>query len=312
MIGSGLPLVSVIMPTYRRTDTLGRAIGSVLSQTYRNLELIIVNDNGGEECFTPRVHEIVSSFSSSDSRVRLLEPSIHKNGAFARNRGVESSSGSYLAFLDDDDWWEPEKIERQVEAFTSLSDDWGVVSCRVKRFRGDDLISVLPKHPDGHVYKDIMLIVSDFPTGTLLVRRDLFEQVGGFDEELIRHQDLQLLIELTFRKKLYQLNEPLHCCDVSDGQNRLGPDDLIKAKKALFTSVADVYGSLTLFEKHSVASAQRAEVGRMRIKNGQKLQGIVDILGLLSAPEALWKTAEKTMLRMRGNHNARKAVDTSC
>lgn len=312
MAGSGMPLVSVVMPTYRRDDTLRRAIGSVLGQTYRNLELIVVNDNGDDGSFTPRVHEIFSSFSSTDPRIRLLEPSVHKNGAFARNRGVESSAGPYLAFLDDDDWWEPEKVEHQVAAFTSLSDDWGVVSCRVKRFRGDVPISILPKHPDGRVYKDIMLIVSDFATGTLMVRRDLFEEVGGFDEGLVRHQDLQLLIELTYRKKLLQLDEPLHCCDVSDGQNRLGPDDLIKAKKALFASVTDVYDSLTPSEKHAVAAAQRAEVGRMRIKSGQRLWGIADILGLVTAPEALWKTAEKTMLRVRGNLKARKAADASC
>ena len=157
-----------------------------------------------------------------------------------------------------------------------------------------------------------MLIVSDFATGTLMVRRELFEEIGGFDEELVRHQDLQLLIELTYRKKLLQLDEPLHCCDVSDGQNRLGPDDLIKAKMALFASVANVYDSLTPSEKHAVAAAQRAEVGRMRIKNGQMLQGIGDIFGLVTAPEALLKTVEKTALRIRGNFEACKAADASC
>ena len=213
--------------------------------------------------------------------------------------------------MDDDDWWEPEKIARQVEAFASLSDEWGVVSCRVKRYRGDELISILPKHPDGHVYKDIMLIVSDFATGTLMVRRSLFEEVGGFDEDLVRHQDLQLLIELTYRKKLMQLDEPLHCCDVSDGQNRLGPDDLVEAKRALFESVANVYGGLKSSEKRAVAAAQRAEVGRMRVKNGETLKGVVDILGLLVAPEVFVKTVEKALLRAHGNREARKAGDVS-
>ena len=243
--------------------------------------------------------------------MRLLEPSVHKNGAFARNRGVEASSGELLAFLDDDDWWEPEKIARQVEVFASLSDEWGVVSCRVKRYRGDELISVLPKHPDGYVYKDIMLIVSDFATGTLMVRRSLFDEVGGFDENLVRHQDLQLLIELTYRKKLMQLDEPLHCCDVSDDQNRLGPNDLVEAKRALFESVANVYGSLRSSEKRAVAAAHRAEVGRMRVKNGETLKGAFDILGLLVAPEAFAKTIDKALLRARGNREARKAGDVS-
>lgn len=288
-----------------------RAIKSVLDQTYKNLELIVVNDNGDDGWFTPVVRDVVGSFSKIDGRVRLLEPSVHKNGAFARNRGVKASSGELLAFLDDDDWWEPEKIARQVEAFASLSDEWGVVSCRVKRYRGDELISVLPKHPDGHVYKDIMLIVSDFATGTLMVRRSLFDEVGGFDENLVRHQDLQLLIELTYRKKLMQLDEPLYCCDVSDDQNRLGPNDLVEAKRALFESVANVYSSLRSSEKLAVAAAHRAEVGRIRVKNGEALKGAFDILGLLIAPEAFVKTIEKALLRARGNREARKAGDVS-
>lgn len=306
-----MPLVSVIMPTYRREDTLRRAIKSVLGQTYKNLELIVVNDNGDDGRFTPIVRNIVGTFSKIDGRVCLLEPSVHKNGAYARNRGVEASSGELLAFLDDDDWWEPEKIAHQVESFASLSDEWGVVSCRVKRYRGSELISVLPKHPDGHVYKDIMLLVSDFATGTLMVRRSLFEEVGGFNDDLVRHQDIQLLIELTYRKKLMQLDESLHCCDVSDDQNRLGPDNLVEAKRALFESVSDVYGSLKPSEKRAVAAAQSAEVGRLRIKNGEALKGTADILALLTAPEALIKTMEKALLRARGNREARKAGDAS-
>lgn len=301
------PLVSVVMPTYRRDDTLARAIKSVLNQTYRNIEIIIVNDNGDDGPYTPRVREIVGSFA--DAKIRLLELDVHKNGAFARNRGVEVSGGEFVAFLDDDDWWEKEKIEHQVAALSDLSDEWGVVSCRVKRYRGEELISVLPKHPDGNVYKDIMLIVSDFATGTLMVRRSLFDEVGGFDEELIRHQDLQLLIQLTYRRKLLQLDEPLHCCDVSDGQNRLGTAALIEAKEALFNSVANVYESLTPSEKRAVACAQRAEVGRMRIKSGEKLKGIVDIMGLLESPVALGKTIEKTTLRLRGSRVAAKGGD---
>lgn len=306
-----MPLVSVVMPTYRRDDTLRRAIESVLGQTYRNLELVVVNDNGDDGCFTPIVRDIVGSFVKDDGRVRLLEPSVHKNGAFARNVGVEASSGELVAFLDDDDWWEPEKVERQVGAFAKLSDEWGVVSCRVKRYRGEELISVLPKHPDGNVYKDVMFIVSDFPTGTLMVRRALFEEVGGFDEDLVRHQDLQLLIRLTYRKKLLQLDEPLHCCDVSDAQNRPGPEGLIKAKEALFDSVSDIYRSLSPSERRAVVAAQRAEVGRIRIKNGERLKGAVDILGLLLAPEALKKTVAKALLRVRGNRAAREAGDAS-
>lgn len=306
-----MPLVSVVMPTYRRDESLRRAIKSVLGQTYKQLELIVVNDNGDDGCFSPRVREIVRAFAEHDDRVRLIEPTIHKNGAFARNRGAEVSSGMFLAFLDDDDWWVSEKIEHQVNAFSALSEEWGVVSCRVMRYRGDKLISVLPKYQDGNVYKDIMLLVSDFATGTLMIRRSLFEEIGGFDENLIRHQDLQLLIQLTFKKKLLQLDELLHCCDVSDAQNRPGVESLIEAKKALFKSVAGVFESLDPSEKKAVVAAQRAEVGRVRIKNGETLKGVTDILGLLAAPEALTKTVKKSVLRMQGNIKAKRETDAS-
>ena len=304
-----MPLVSVVIPTYRRVESLERAIKSVLGQTYTKLELIVVNDNGNDGRFTPRVREIVETFARHDERIRLLEPTVHKNGAFARNRGAEVASGDFLAFLDDDDWWALEKIERQVNAFSLLSNEWGVVSCRVKRYRGSRLICVLPKYQDGNVYKDVMLLVSDYATGTLMVRRSFFEEIGGFDESLIRHQDIQLLIRLTSRKKLLQLDELLHCCDVSDGQNRLGVESLIEAKKALFKSVADVFEGLKPSEKHAVAAAQRAEVGRIRIKNGETLKGVIDILGLLTAPEALAKTVKMVALRMWGKQKAKKEID---
>ena len=98
---------------------------------------------------------------------------------------------------------------------------------------------------------------------------------------------------------------------MSDDQNRLGPDDLVEAKRALFESVSNVYGSLRSSEKRAVAAAQRAEVGRIRVKNGETLKGAVDILGLLVAPEVFVKTVEKALLRARGNCEARKAGDVS-
>ena len=88
-------------------------------------------------------------------------------------------------------------------------------------------------------------------------------------------------------------------------------NDLVEAKRALFESVANVYGGLKSSEKRAVAAAQRAEVGRMRVKNGETLKGAVDILGLLVAPEVFVKTVEKALLRARGNREARKAGDVS-
>ena len=98
-------LVSVIMPTYRRSEKLIRAIESVLNQTYKNLELLLVNDNEPFDEYTEQLKKRVEKYSA-DKRFQLIIQEKHVNGAVARNFGIRRAKGQYIAFLDDDDWWE--------------------------------------------------------------------------------------------------------------------------------------------------------------------------------------------------------------
>lgn len=102
-------LVSCIIPSYKRTDTLRRAINSVLKQTYKNIEVLIVDDNFNGDEYSEQVRNIVVSFDNP--RIRLISQPMHINGAEARNAGVRAAKGEYIAFLDDDDEWLSEKIE---------------------------------------------------------------------------------------------------------------------------------------------------------------------------------------------------------
>ena len=109
------PLVSVVIPTYRRTDTLERALNSVLSQTYRNLETIVVDDNAQ----FPEVREAVRRLvvQTGNQTVRLVENEQNLGGALTRNAGIAAARGEYIAFLDDDDEYLPQRVARQVECF---------------------------------------------------------------------------------------------------------------------------------------------------------------------------------------------------
>ena len=107
-----------------------RAIDSVLNQTYKNLELLLVNDNEPlmniRNCWKKRVEKY-----SNDERFHLILQDKHINGAVARNVGIRQARGQYIAFLDDDDWWELNKLEEQVKELKSLDDSWGAVSCKI-------------------------------------------------------------------------------------------------------------------------------------------------------------------------------------
>jgi len=106
-------LVSVVIPTYKQSKLLHRAIDSILNKTYRKIEILVVNDNEPEDEFTEKVKIVISSIK--DDRLKLVLQDRHINSAAARNAGIRAACGGYVAFLDDDDYWHKLKIEKQVE-----------------------------------------------------------------------------------------------------------------------------------------------------------------------------------------------------
>ena len=108
--------VSVIITTYNRAHLVGKAIKSVLNQTFQDFELIVVDDGS-----TDNTEEVINSFN--DTRIRYIRHKINKGGNAARNTGLRNSKGEYIAFLDSDDEWLPEKLERQLEVFKKSQDE---------------------------------------------------------------------------------------------------------------------------------------------------------------------------------------------
>ena len=110
-------MVSVIIPTYKRTDKLLRAVKSVCEQSYKYLEVLVVNDNENDDRYTKALISLMETVT--DSRVQLIFQEKHINGAAARNAGIKKARGEYIAFLDDDDYWHIEKIRKQIEAYNN-------------------------------------------------------------------------------------------------------------------------------------------------------------------------------------------------
>ena len=175
------PTVSVIIPNYNYGRFLGAAIDSVLSQTFPCSEIIVVDDGSTDESL-----EILAKYKKDE--VKIVQ---QKNGGVgaARNAGAKASSSDLLAFLDADDYWLPQKIEKQINRL--LRDrEFGFITCGMKEFDASgNIINTYTEGEEGWCAEDILLIkpVTAGPGSSSLIWREVFEQVEGFDERKELH-----------------------------------------------------------------------------------------------------------------------------
>ena len=196
------PKVSIVIPTYRRPDTLDRAVNSALGQTYPNIEVIVVDDNNPETEGRLLTEEKMSEFST-DSRVRYIQHEHNKNGSAARNTGVYASQGDYVAFLDDDDEYLPRKIESQLKALEGRGCEWACCYSKFAIRQSGKRLFESDEHREGNLYLEALTREFHIASGSnLLVRRSAFIDINGFDESFIRNQDIELLTRLLHYYKI--------------------------------------------------------------------------------------------------------------
>ena len=199
-------LVSVVTPTHKRSDTLLRAVESVLRQSYSNIEMLVVDDNEPGDSFSLETQQRLATIR--DSRVRLVRQEKHINGAAARNAGIRTASGTYVAFLDDDDEWFPEKVEKQL----LFLEERGVqgVSCLYELYLDGRLDRKGPIIPDDNLLFDILSRKVQIMAGSsFLCLKSALVDSGMFDERFTRHQDLQMLVDFLSKYRMAVLPEYL-------------------------------------------------------------------------------------------------------
>jgi glycosyltransferase involved in cell wall biosynthesis len=201
------PVVSVIIPTYNRTHLVGRAIQSVLNQTYQDFELIVVDDASKDN-----TKEKIKEFQKKDSRIIYLKHNINKGGSSARNTGIKAAKGRYIAFLDSDDEYVPDNLEERCKARENIPDCYGVIYDQlIKKTPLGDLI--LPERgiKEGEsVIRYLFIHRQQFQTNTLFINKEIFTRYHiFFDEKLNKHQDWDLAINLGENTKFYFLNKTL-------------------------------------------------------------------------------------------------------
>ena len=228
--------VSVILPAYNEADVIDRAIESVRTQTLEDFELIIVDD-----CSDDGTADIASSYD--DPRMEVVRHSNNRGGGAARNTGIMNAEGRYLAFLDADDEWYERKLEIQHDHLSSMDDSHVGVYCAVHNTNNHGPIASAVYErlfdtstpPDEGGSELIPHVLSrEFTIGgssTLFIRADTVQQIGGFDSEFDRHQDIEFLIRLLKNGKLAYVDEELM---IKHDTAPPSPDTVRDAKVELF------------------------------------------------------------------------------
>lgn len=199
------PLVSVIIPVHDRVAEARRAALSVLGQSYRPIELVVIDDGSREDLAAAFVDLTAAHPAEHPSCSVRLWRQDNAGPAGARNRGIELSHGPLVAFLDSDDEWRPEKLERQV-AFLGQSANAGFCYCQVRVQRGDQWV-VKPSEPQ--TYDALLRQQNRIAPSALLVRREVLEKSGHFRDGLRVVDDWEFLLRMTAQAWGAFLAEPL-------------------------------------------------------------------------------------------------------
>jgi glycosyltransferase involved in cell wall biosynthesis len=265
-----MPLISVVMPVYNGKRYLKEALESVLGQTFTDFELICVDDGSTDNSFN-----VLLEYRD---RITIIQQANAGQGA-ARNAGVRAASGRYIAFIDQDDRWYPAKLEHQVAALHadpeavlvySNSDRMNENSCLTEvgatlSERPSALVS-----PLGRLIEEGLVLPS-----SMLVRRDAFEQVGGFDPDLRGFEDFDLSARLKQVGRFIFLEEPALCYRVhQQGCSSRGGITIIRSRERFLLRMQALYAGSD--EKQRLINSMLADCysdwGMEELRSGNRRQ----------------------------------------
>ena len=201
MMQNDFGLISIIMAAYNAEKTIEQAIDSVLSQTYTNFELLVVND-----CSADRTAELVKSIAAKDSRVRLISNVKNSGVSYTRKHGLEEAKGGWIAILDSDDAWEPEKLEKQIELQRRTNADLLFTGSAFMDSEGHPIDWYL--HAPKEVTYRQLLKQNVLSNSSALVRKELYAKHYAIGDGM--HEDFAIWLSILKKgTKAYGVDEPL-------------------------------------------------------------------------------------------------------
>lgn len=257
------PLISIIIPTYNRAHVLQRAIDSVIKQSFKNIEIIVVDDGSTDdtkECLTRFTDTKISYYHQTNGGV-----------CRARNYGVSKAKGEYLVFLDSDDELKPDYLK---DVNNALVEDADIVFVGVDLFRGGKLLKVIKSSaPYGkHSQQGLYL------AGSFVVKRAIFLEAGGYDELLTYGENTELAIRLSslLKKKRFIVVSLLNVFQEQEGRTSNSYTNIINSNEYLLKKHVHYYTANPhpKWLYHNILALAYAKTNRLELAQGHLVQAM--------------------------------------
>jgi glycosyltransferase involved in cell wall biosynthesis len=300
-------LVSVIIPTHNRPDLLRNAVASVIAQTYRPIEIVIVDDGSADT-----VNNAWFKNKSKDVFLSIHRNNVSKGVAAARNVGIIKSRGNFIAFLDDDDQWVSEKLMLQMDAlFKHNSSKIRGVFCQMivededgNEIRRTSFPAIMEQVLKSMVYGD-----GNIPLQTLLIERDAVRTVGLFDEQMPPFDDRHWLMRYLFSFEMILVNKYLvRFLEHSGDRLTTSPDAMLAGEQAFTKFIKNYLKTQCELNFNKAMGYRYAKLANEYILTGQLLSGLKSFLKGISTNPLELRAWAGFMLSLSGTKFYRKIM----
>jgi glycosyltransferase involved in cell wall biosynthesis len=285
-------MFTIIIPTYGRPDNLQRAINSVLNQTYKNFDLIVVDDNDSESENYKLTEAVISNFIDSD--IKFLRHGKNHNGSTARNTGLNACNSDFVIFLDDDDELLPNflsEIERFIlekkALFIYVLAEWKIKNRSV---------GVSSFKESGNILVDVLAVNTDMNTSCLCIDTQLIKSLGGFNESLKRHQDIEMIARVNEKQDIDVLPSVLVCRHLDSEINQPLFSIFRDNKINFFKILSPILDKLSLEQKKIIYRAHAFQLWAYALKSFEFFY-VIRHLGVIFKSRTLYRKFYRKTIR---------------
>lgn len=261
--------ISVIIPTYGTPIFLEKSIQSVLNQTFKDLELIIVDDNNPETEARQKTEELVERYVHLGNRIIYIKHEKNKNGAVARNTGFAIAKGKYISLLDSDDEYMSDRLQKCYDLMEHASDNIAGVYTGCEFRKGGKVYHIEKDIKPGNFLVDTLACTFMFCTGSnIFVKKSVIDELNGFDDTFLRHQDYEFLVRLFLKYDLLAIPEVLV---IKNNENFNAPnlEKTISIKKQYLTKFNDIISSLSQSDQNKIFHSQNIGIAEVAMSHNK-------------------------------------------